>query len=205
MNKKFFKTIILLIVTATLVLLIRNRSNLQNLTKPDKHTEIIEYKQEFIPTKTKTGNCWTSSNVASSNVNAFRCSVGSVLYDPCFKSGGNKTICDTTPFDNQNAFELKLTKPLPNIQTETDRDGQLANWIIELENHIKCTKFSGTAGSIPSDASNKLDEMYFYTCDDKSVIVGYPDMSDSLWRAQVAYIAGDKVDYKDYSIIKAWR
>lgn len=171
----------------------------------EKKTDIIVYKQSFVPNQSKEGSCWTGSNVASSNRTAFRCTVGHYIYDPCFETESKKVVCGVTPDDSSKSFELKLTEPLPNNELRASPDSGLANWIVDLDNGTRCTKFSGTAGSLPSGSPDSPQEMYFYTCSDETVLVGYPDMATPLWQAKVTKIDKDKTVFKYLSIIRAWQ
>lgn len=171
----------------------------------NEKTQVIEYKQSFVPNQSKEGSCWTGSNVASSNKTAFRCTVGHYIYDPCFETESKKVVCSVTPDDNSKSFELKLTEPLPNNELRAGPDSGLANWIVDLDNGTRCTKFSGTAGSLLSDSSDSAQEMYFYTCSDETVLVGYPDMNSPLWQVKVTKIDRDKTVFRYLSIIRAWQ
>lgn len=202
---KRLKFIFILVLSFVSILLIVVKQNKKLVVQQQSViTEVIDYMPTTSPNDVKEGSCWTGSNNASSNPNAYRCTIGHNLYDPCFKEQNNKVICGITPVDNSKSFELKLTEPLPNNNLRADKDSGLAPWIAELDNKVICTKFGGTAGDIPR-ADGKIGDLYFYTCGDKSVIVGHIDTSGPLWRAQTAFIKADGSDYQTHNILKVWR
>lgn len=204
MNNVYKKITLILILVVIVVLAINYSKKEHNVGENQVETEIIDYKQNFVPTESKSGNCWTSSNVASGNMTAYRCMSGNNIYDPCFTTEAKRVVCGVTPFNDTNSFELKLTEPLP-VNSESNNQSAFSNWMIELENGVRCSKFSGTAGSIPNENENEPVEMYFYTCDDDGVVVGYPELVNTKWNANVAYIDTKPVVYKVLQIAKMWR
>lgn len=176
----------------------------QNPKEVENKTEIIDYKQSIVPAESKSGNCWTGSNIASSNSKAYRCTIGHNLYDPCFETDDKKVVCGVTPFGNEYGFELRLTEPLPDNSARANKDSGLSSWIVKLDNDVVCVKFSGTAGEIPR-ADGKMGDLYFYTCDDESVIVGHIDTSEPVWSVRTAFIKQNGSEYIVHKVIKAWR
>jgi hypothetical protein len=176
----------------------------QNPKGVENKTEIIDYEQNFVPTESKNGSCWTGSNIASSNPKAYRCTVGHDLYDPCFETEDKKVICGITPLSDKYGFELRLTEPLPDNSARAKKDSGLSSWIVKLDNDVVCMKLSGTAGDIPR-ADGKMGDLYFYTCDDNSVIVGYIDTTESVWSVRTTFIKQSGSEYIVHKVIKAWR
>ncbi len=67
MLKKFFViTFVLILVTVFLILFPKFKEK-DNTEKTVNKTEVIEYKQDYVPQETKEGECWTESIAASSN------------------------------------------------------------------------------------------------------------------------------------------
>lgn len=196
-------TLLILVCFIVFLLVFKKRSPTSQ--SQEKKTEVVVYKQIEVPSLSKEGSCWTGSNVASSNKTAFRCTVGHYIYDPCFETESKKVVCNVTPDDNSKSFELKLTEPLPNNELRANPDSGLVNWIIDLDNGTRCIKFSGTAGSLPNDSPDSPQEMYFYTCSDGTVLVGYPDMATPLWKAKVTKINKDKTVFQYLSVVRAWQ
>ena len=80
---------------------VKNDSNVT-----EEMTEIIEYKQTYIPDEKRTGDCWTSSIAASTNETAYRCNVGEhQIIDPCFKTEDARVVCDVDPERQGSGFE----------------------------------------------------------------------------------------------------
>jgi eukaryotic-like serine/threonine-protein kinase len=119
------------------------------------------------------GSCWEGS-VAALRSDAWRCSEGNTILDPCFGSGpGSFVIC---PNDGpwSNATELHLTKPLP-INTNTGQGTSGTPWAIELSNGAKCLLDTG--------ATTVVDDMRLnYTCNKNVYLYGNPQRStNSSW------------------------
>lgn len=91
---------------------------------------------------TRTGSCWTGS-VAVNSANAWRCTVGNEIHDPCFTAGSNRSelVCDFDPATGQGGFNLKLTKPLPNAAADR---GPTRPWILQFADGELCRPYTGT-------------------------------------------------------------
>ena len=62
------------------------------------------------------GSCWTNSIAAPYRSDAWRCTVGNEIHDPCFQIPGNANLlCDPNPGNIADASPviLSLVKPLP--------------------------------------------------------------------------------------------
>jgi hypothetical protein len=92
----------------------------------------------MIVTKSIAGSCWTTS-IASRRRDAYRCTSGNEIYDPCFRAGSKSVACPSalTP---SSGVRVLLTKPLPASQA-----GQSHNvWMMVLANGVKCNMGTGT-------------------------------------------------------------
>ena len=75
-----------------------------------KTGEVKEYKTDIqtytpaVPTKTVKGDCWVSSLASPLNDNAWRCTVGKFIYDPCFELSGGKVVCHPVPRRREERF-----------------------------------------------------------------------------------------------------
>lgn len=114
---------------------------------PSTKTEIIEYKQTYIPKNSKKGKCWNPS-IASSGSNAWRCMTDEFIHDPCFETDSGQVVCGIDS-EKEDAFELKLTEPLPKQRNDNTREPSY--WKIELENGLNCYVFTGTAGNLNNE------------------------------------------------------
>lgn len=157
-KNKIFLTIIVLIcfIIGTLFWLvdfkkekIPQSSKTEEVNKvPNTKTEIVEYKQTDIPKNSKKGSCWTVS-IASSGSRAWRCSTDHTIYDPCFETDSGQVVCGVDSENEKDAFELKLTEPLPKQRNANTRESSY--WKIELENGLNCYIFTGTAGNLNNE------------------------------------------------------
>lgn len=202
--KKLIITTILVISFVFSVFIVLKQNKQQVSGVQQLKTEIVDYLPITIPREFKDGGCWTGSNIASSNSKAYRCTIGHNLYDPCFETDDKKVICGITPLGDEYSFELRLTEPLPDNSARAKKDSGLSSWIVKLDNDVVCMKFSGTAGDIPR-ADGKMGDLYFYTCDDESVIVGHIDTSEPVWSVLTTFIKQSGSEYIVHKVIKAWR
>lgn len=177
----------------------------------EESTEIVHYEQTSIPTKTRTGGCWSTSTGAQSNPNALRCSVGNIIHDPCFITEDNQVVCDVNPETGEGGFLLELKDSIiPEEEIEFTEKKELSPdkihpWIAELENGLRCQLIQGTALEIDG-------ELYNYFCgDEKTVLAGNFgetfDKSKQLWKTKVVYLSEDyekSMKSETVSVRKVW-
>ena len=89
-------------------------------------------------TATVNGSCWTTS-IASPRTDAFRCTSGNRIFDPCFKSGGKTVVCPTDLIRNR-ATLVRLTAALP----RNTNPGNAAAWAFQLASGAMCQMGTGT-------------------------------------------------------------
>jgi hypothetical protein len=127
--------------------------------------------------RTAKGSCWVSSELAT-RTDAYRCTIGDVIYDPCFSSqysaSLNKVACPTSPKEMQ---VIELTDPLPE---QLNDEGELQVWMLILGNGDQCNSGIG-AGPDP-----RGDLYLSMTCESGSLIWGNPDKSSSAWTVQAS-------------------
>ncbi len=112
-------------------------------------TQVIAYVPPTPATSTpvEKGSCWTSSIAAPFRTDAWRCSVGNAINDPCFQIPGSANLlCGANPavLKATSSFVLKLTQPLPApgvIQGPIPGDWA---WLVELADGTICSPFTGT-------------------------------------------------------------
>lgn len=151
-------------------------------------------------TSTLTGSCWTPS-VVNPRPDAWRCSVGNQIMDPCFSNlSGNKAVCMKKPWENSGVL-INLNKPLPKRTDRASDFSQKNPWAIELDNGIRCvndhsgtlTVFVGmTSGSTCFDATGKLIS---------TVYLNHIDRSQPFWRI---FIRPDDMLLEQVSVKSAW-
>ncbi len=110
-------------------------------------TKIIEFAPP-LPSggNAKEGSCWAES-IAAPRPDAWRCSVGNSISDPCFTVARNpeQLVCGADPALRSDGFILKLTKPLPKKPHGTRK---VAPWIFQLSDGSICEAMSGTVPTV---------------------------------------------------------
>ena len=151
----------------------------------------------FAVTSRGSGECFTSSVAVPARPDAWRCTIGNAIHDPCFQNvlgDPHQLACPAAPWD-ANVTLLTLTSPLP---TETRKDFELKNtlpWALELTNGRRCTLFTGATAPIAGMRIN-------YGCPGGFIVVGEIDRSQPVWRA---FSQGEKsisLDLTDIAV--AW-
>lgn len=114
---------------------------------PPTKTVVYDPAEPASSTPVKDGSCWTNSIAAPFRTDAWRCTVGNSIEDPCFEIPGSKNLlCNMNPAvpDATSSFVLHLTEPLPAaqpLQGETPSDWA---WLVKLADGTLCSPFTGT-------------------------------------------------------------
>jgi hypothetical protein len=99
-------------------------------------------------TPVEDGSCWTNSIAAPFRADAWRCSIGNSIEDPCFEIPGNSNdlLCGVNPArpDATSTFVLHLTQPLPAAQPLQGQAPSDWAWLVELSDGTLCSPFTGT-------------------------------------------------------------
>ena len=124
---------------------------------------------------TTSGYCWSNSEAAARS-DAWRCTAGNNIHDPCFGSYGiDYVVCpDVGPWTGR-AIEMRLTKPLPpgaNQQVQAGLQGD--PWALELANGSTCEFLTG-AGSLVAGLREN------YSCSGHLILYGDPSRSSRIW------------------------
>lgn len=157
-------------------------------------TQIIAY--TAIPpassTPVESGSCWTNSIAAPFRSDAWRCTVGNNISDPCFQMPNSTStlLCGINPtvLDSTSTFVLKLTQPLPQSQPMQGLPRAEQVWLIQLLDGTLCTPFEGTRPFTASgDSAN-------YACAPgplgKDVLIfGDLNASTSVWTANIGTLS----------------
>jgi len=139
-------------------------------------TEVITFVPAEIPAETQTGSCFASA-IGLGRDDAYRCTVGNQIYDPCFVVDDTPTvICGANPATGETGFVLDMTEPLPAPET-----GNLAQpWLIELADGQVCGLMTGTVVGVG-------DRIAPYGCPDRSYL--FEDFQKGeVWLAEKAII-----------------
>lgn len=108
-------------------------------------TNIITFATPAVlPTIVKQGSCTAGSIAAAERKDAFRCSVGTINYDPCFTTDqANTVFCQMNPISPATtAFLIKSAKPLPKI-TLPDKIPDNWAWFVKLSDGTICSPITG--------------------------------------------------------------
>jgi hypothetical protein len=130
----------------------------------------------FSAASTQSGSCFTDS-IASGEPDAFRCSVGNVLYDPCFADGssGPGPVFCPNPQDPDSGTIINLTSSLP---APNSAPGSVLPWLLVLADGHSCAAITGTVGTLGGKNG-------YYGCASGSTLYGYaygdPDESSATW------------------------
>lgn len=157
-------------------------------------TQVIAYVPAAPASSTpvESGSCWTNSIAAPFRSDAWRCTVGNSISDPCFAlpNSTGTLVCNVNPTveNSTSTFVLQLTKPLPAAQVPPPGAAP-SNWawLVQLGDGTLCTPFTGTLPITASgDAAN-------YGCapgplgNDVMIFNGL-NASTSVWTAEVGTI-----------------
>jgi hypothetical protein len=150
-------------------------------------TQVLRYEPP-VPTdamKTVDGSCFANSIAAPYRPDAWRCTVGNAIQDPCFQIGtGSSLFCGVDPEDAaaSSAFVLSLSQPLPTTQTAQNPPAGWG-WRVKLDDGTICTPFTGT---LPFAAGGEVAK---YGCGDQRLIFGDLNASSKLWTAKVGTLS----------------
>ncbi|GMA14167.1 hypothetical protein E5F05_02955 (plasmid) [Deinococcus metallilatus] len=133
-----------------------------------------------------SGSCFAASVATSARPDAYRCSAGNAILDPCFASLGDRAplACSRDPW-SANAVLLTVNKALPsNAKLAADPDyARSMPWALELANGQRCTLLTGATAPVAGLRIN-------YGCPDGGVVAGGIDRTLPLWR--VFYQTGNR-------------
>jgi hypothetical protein len=151
----------------------------------------------FAVTSQVSGKCFSESAASAGRPEAWRCSMGNAILDPCFQNvmGDPKLLsCPSDPW-SANVRMLTVTEPLP---ASARKDFSLKNvmpWAIELAGGQRCTLFTGATAPVAGMRIN-------YGCPGGYIAVGDIDRTQPVWRI---FVQGEKSVALELTGIKvAW-
>jgi hypothetical protein len=106
-------------------------------------TQVVRYTPKRPAGEPSEGDCWTRSAAADRD-DAWRCSVGSAVFDPCFalSEGAPEVVCAAEPATGATGFVVHLARPLP--VEPAPAAGTPAPWRFRLADGEQCDPFTGT-------------------------------------------------------------
>ncbi|MDE3130191.1 MAG: hypothetical protein KGL16_03485 [Acidobacteriota bacterium] len=97
------------------------------------------------PRQTITGSCWTGS-LASRRADAWRCTSGNEIIDPCFSSAQARAIvlCSISGPWDRGLLQLRLTKKLPSRYANRGRPSTAGlPWAVQTTSGWRCELATG--------------------------------------------------------------
>lgn len=157
-------------------------------------TQIVAFvPQPASSTPVVKGSCWTSSIAAPYRTDAWRCTVGNSIQDPCFAINGSTStlLCGMDPANPAatSSFVLSLTKPIPVTSSSIPEIPSNWAWLVELQDGTVCSPFTGT---LPFAADQEVAE---YGCAPKVSggpawdIFGDLNASSGVWTAKIGMLS----------------
>jgi hypothetical protein len=127
-------------------------------------------------TQTAQGSCFSAS-IAADRADAWRCSVGNDLYDPCFSPiittpAPTSVVCPQTP-SLTNVLQIDLTSPLPLNMANIGNAGA-DPWLIVLGSGATCEAVTGATTTVDGQRNS-------YECSDKTALFGDPVDTKAVW------------------------
>jgi len=167
-------------------------------------TQVIEYVPDPTTLATSTpveqGSCFASSIAAPFRSDAWRCTVGNAISDPCFAmaapvgvdgvaaTSSPYLLCGANPAgtNTSSTFVLQLKKQLPKPSIASGTPPTNWAWLVQLNDGTICTPFTGTR---PFDASG---DVATYACNGgvgENMIFGDLNNASATWTAEVGSLS----------------
>ncbi len=129
-----------------------------------------------------SGSCFADSLADPGRGDAYRCSSGNRIYDPCFVAAADLSAvaCVRTPWESDTTL-LALTDTLPPRNENRPPLLQALPWGLQLANGAFCSVAStGAGGAIAGERINYI--CTFADGSDAGQVVGAIDRSQANWR-----------------------
>jgi hypothetical protein len=144
------------------------------------------------------GNCFAASAASPSRPDAWRCSSGNGILDPCYQRimGNEKELaCPVGGPWPANVVLLTVTQPLPSEPRKEMRREDTLPWALELGNGQRCSLFTGATAPVAGMRIN-------YGCPGGFQVVGDIDRSQPVWRV---FFQGEKsIALEQVDVAVAW-
>lgn len=145
-----------------------------------------------------SGKCFAPSAASPTRPDAWRCSAGNAIMDPCYQRimGDEKQLaCPVDGPWSEKVVLLAITDSLPSEpRKEMAREGTLP-WAIELGNGKRCSLFTGATAPVAGMRIN-------YGCPGGFQVVGDIDRSRPVWR--VFFQAENAMALEQVDVATAW-
>lgn len=149
-------------------------------------------------TEKVSGKCFVVSLASPSRPDAWRCSSGNGLLDPCYQRimGDEKQLaCPVGGPWPANVILLTLNSPLPSEPRKEITRAEVLPWALELANGHRCTLFTSATAPVAGMRIN-------YGCPGGFQVVGEIDRSQPVWRV---FFHGEKsIALEQADVTVAW-
>lgn len=105
---------------------------------------------------------------------AWRCTVGNEIHDPCFEAAANTVVCPLDGPWTNTGLRIALTVPLPRDRANTLQQGMGQPWALQLADGSRCELLGGATGVVDGMRLN-------YACNSRLNLYGNPDRSARPW------------------------
>lgn len=150
-------------------------------------TNVVSFSPpEILPEIQKSGSCFTNSVAQPYRQDAWRCTVGNSISDPCFQTSQKGIVfCQINPLE-PDSFLIKLTKVLPAPEIPENKQTNWA-WFLTLKDGTFCSPFTGTR---PFFGTGSDAQVAYYGCKSENSaeqIVLLGDLIEgAVWKANKA-------------------
>jgi hypothetical protein len=133
-------------------------------------------------TRPKSGYCWVGS-LTTPRRNAWRCTTGNYLHDPCFSSAyvSGIVLCPDAPW-LKTGVKIRLTRTLPYAHGNHSAPSVRAEpWALELYGGRRCLFSSGASNVVRGKRLN-----YFCGASSQEGLWGFPYRGSEPWTILIA-------------------
>jgi hypothetical protein len=125
-------------------------------------TKVIIFHPASAKGSSVSGSCSMGASLALNRADAWRCSVGNAIYDPCFSAAphARQVTCGATP-QQPVGFPVKLSQALPTHPSASDNRA----WIVKLGDGVDCAYVTGATFGISGQRAN-------FACSDRDWLLG---------------------------------
>ena len=124
------------------------------------------------------GSCFAGSEAINRN-DAWRCSVGNNLYDPCFEASSSSVVCPTDGPWGTSGVIVQVSGGLDSASADPGPVDKSLPWAIQMANGAHCEIATGASNEIAGQRLN-------YFCTGGLGLYGTVDRSGSVWTIYAA-------------------
>ena len=149
-------------------------------------------------TRPVSGQCFAASLASQGRSDAWRCTAGNAILDPCFETQppGGPLACAMSPWSSEVRL-LSLAEPVPQSQANHGDQPLIARmpWALELADGSRCTFLTGATMAV---AGMRLN----YGCAGGASVIGDVHRGGPVWRVFERPAAGAII--REVDVLVAW-